>query len=71
MMTQAQIDASIVALQPAPAGCHPQPYFQPVPLPPIAAGHCGKCGAPYTVDMLAGAIGPPRFITSCKCWNVS
>lgn len=37
-----------------------------------AAGHCGKCGAPYTVDLVSATpqVGPPKFVPSCRCWNV-
>lgn len=42
------------------------PFFYP-PVP-VAAGHCGKCGAPYTVENLV--VGPTKFIPSCKCWNL-
>lgn len=49
--------------------CRPPWQWWSVPMPSVAAGHCGKCGAPYTMDMTAG-IGPPKFIPSCKCWNL-
>ena len=37
----------------------PEPYT-----PVVAAGHCGKCGAPYTVDF-NGSYKP-----LCVCWNL-
>jgi hypothetical protein len=38
---------------------------------PTIAGHCGKCGAPYCVDMTSVHHEKlPKFIPSCKCWNV-
>lgn len=50
----------------------PGPYI-PVPFaaPSMVAGHCGKCGAPYTQDLTVGSLGAqPKFTPSCKCWNV-
>lgn len=37
--------------------------------PLAAAGHCGKCGAPYTTDASA-AFAPTKFTPTCKCWNI-
>jgi hypothetical protein len=51
------------------ACCSKQPYFLWSAQHPSVAGHCGKCGAPYTADLLAGT-GPPKFIPTCACWNV-
>lgn len=35
------------------------------------AGHCGKCGAPYSIpDSWSGTIAPPCEPT-CACWNIS
>ena len=36
---------------------------------PLAAGHCGKCGAPYTA-VFGGAFEPLKFNPTCKCWNL-
>ena len=33
------------------------------------AGHCGKCGAPYTVPTIWHGITPPPMTPSCRCWN--
>lgn len=49
-------------------GCHPLTYYAS-PLPPLAAGHCGKCGAPYT-STVGSAFEPLKFNPSCKCWNL-
>lgn len=32
------------------------------------AGHCGKCGAPYTFNPIAGSTAA-EFEPSCRCWN--
>ena len=53
----------------------PSPGYAPPPQPaawwPSIAGHCGKCGAPYTVDLVTSGFGPPKFHLTCVCWNVS
>jgi hypothetical protein len=36
--------------------------------PGMVAGHCGKCGAPYTYDPPFGTT-QSKFTPSCKCWN--
>lgn len=37
--------------------------------PVAAAGHCGKCGAPYTIDY--NHMGTDtKFNATCRCWNV-
>ncbi len=33
------------------------------------AGHCGKCGAPYTTPTIWHGITPPPMAPSCMCWN--
>lgn len=33
------------------------------------AGHCGKCGAPYTCEQVPGGTGV-QYVPLCKCWNV-
>ena len=35
----------------------------------ITDDRCGKCGAPYTQDF-NHMDTTPRFVASCKCWNV-
>lgn len=47
----------------------PVPYQLVYNVPGAAAGHCGKCGAPYTQDFNHMDTSP-RFVASCKCWNV-
>ncbi len=32
----------------------------------LIAGHCGKCGAPYTQDTYTGVLRP-----YCACWNIA
>ena len=34
------------------------------------AGHCGKCGAPYTAPGIWHGIIPPPMTPSCACWNI-
>ena len=36
-----------------------------------AAGHCGKCGAPYYVPTVWHSILPPTPTPSCCCWNTA
>jgi len=33
------------------------------------AGHCGKCGAPYTVPSIWHGVTAPPKTPSCSCWN--
>jgi hypothetical protein len=33
------------------------------------AGHCSKCGAPYTVPTIWHGTTPPPMTPSCHCWN--
>lgn len=36
----------------------------------IIAGHCGKCGAPYTSPLVWHGITPPPMTPTCACWNI-
>jgi hypothetical protein len=32
------------------------------------AGHCGKCGAPYTYNPIDGSTAA-EYEPTCRCWN--
>jgi hypothetical protein len=36
----------------------------------VIAGHCGKCGAPYSLPDVWHGINPPTPTPSCVCWNL-
>jgi hypothetical protein len=35
----------------------------------MIAGHCGKCGAPYTLPDVWHGTCDPTPTPSCGCWN--
>ena len=48
--------------------CPLPPPYQYVVHPGGVAGHCGKCGAPYTWHPISGGT-TDEYQPTCRCWN--